>query len=29
VEVLSLKDVEGSAELMARVMETAPRYFKG
>jgi endoglucanase len=29
VEVLSLKDVEGSAELMARAMETAPRYFKG
>lgn len=28
VEVLSLKDVEGSAELMARAMETAPKYFK-
>jgi len=28
VEVLSLKDVDGSAELMARAMETAPKYFK-
>jgi putative aminopeptidase FrvX len=28
VEVLSLKDIEGSAELMARAMETAPKYFK-
>jgi putative aminopeptidase FrvX len=28
VEVLSLEDVEGSAELMARAMETAPKYFK-
>ncbi|MDD1723240.1 MAG: M42 family peptidase, partial [Methanothrix sp.] len=27
VEVLSLSDVERSAELMARCMETAGRYF--
>lgn len=28
VEVLSLGDIEKSAELMARAMETAPKYFK-
>ncbi len=28
VEVLSLKDVEACAELIARALETAPRYFK-
>ncbi|KUK45431.1 MAG: M42 family metallopeptidase [Methanothrix sp.] len=28
VEVLSIKDLEASAELIARALETAPRYFK-
>jgi len=28
VEVLSLKDVEACAELIARALETAPRFFK-
>lgn len=28
VEVLSLKDVEACAELIARALETAPKYFK-
>lgn len=28
VEVLSLDDIDNAAELMARAMETAPRYFK-
>ncbi|MGC9515468.1 M42 family metallopeptidase [Methanocrinis sp.] len=28
VEVLSIKDLEASADLIARALETAPRYFK-
>jgi putative aminopeptidase FrvX len=28
VEVLSLTDIDKGAELMARAMETAPKYFK-
>jgi endoglucanase len=28
VEVLSIKDLEACAELIARALETAPRYFK-
>jgi len=28
VEVLSMKDLEASADLIARALETAPRYFK-
>jgi endoglucanase len=28
VEVLSLSDIDKGAELMARAMETAPKYFK-
>jgi endoglucanase len=28
VELLSLSDIDKAAELMARALETAPRYFK-
>jgi putative aminopeptidase FrvX len=28
VEVLSIKDLEACAELIARALETAPRFFK-
>jgi hypothetical protein len=27
--MLSLKDIDESADLMARALETAPRYFSG
>ena len=29
VEVLSIGDIDKAADLMARALETAPRYFKG